>query len=169
MEEHETARFLWNNDIIRIYKDMHDPDIATHRFLRTSDTVHDNECAWMDRPDWNWLHDLMLERIEPFSESIASWGIGPIRKSTVQYNHYGIGEGYGWHVDHDPQVPAVARRELTLVARMNNEPTGCFEFRDFGKVDLQYGEGVLVPGRRVHRAVPPTGAPRDSLTVWFYT
>ena len=86
---------------------------------------------------------------------------------TMNYNVYGTGGGYGWHIDRN--YKGLEDMKLTCLLNLSEESYEGGEFQLFGvdeKINFTSGMGVVINSLIAHKVTPITKGERISLTYW---
>ena len=80
------------------------------------------------------------------------------------------GQGYyGWHCEHNPHNPILAKRVLAWTTYLNTVNNGGTEYRNYGTVDAVEGRCVIWPAywTHFHRGVISNTATKYIATGWY--
>ena len=110
-----------------------------------------------------WLHQCQLVNREVFGYDIY-WDF---HLDIFNYNVYGIGGQYGWHIDAEDDIPLDAK--LTCLLNLSEEPYEGGEFYTIGSYENQKfdsGEGIITNSLIALKITPVTKGERTTLTYW---
>ena len=110
-----------------------------------------------------WLYECQLINKQVFGYDIY-WDF---HLETLNYNVYGTGGEYGWHIDR--KTGGIVDMKLTCLLNLSEEP---YEGGDFSmfcnnkKIKFTSGMGLVVNSLIAHKVTPITKGERITLTYW---
>ena len=111
-----------------------------------------------------WLYQCQIVNREMWGYDIY-WDF---HLDTLNYNVYGVGGEYGWHIDaNDQETPIDAK--LTCLLNLSEEP---YEGGDFcvvnhkEKIKFDSGDALVITSLIAHKVTPVTKGERKTLTYW---
>jgi hypothetical protein len=117
-----------------------------------------------------WLYNIQLINKDIFGYDVY-WHF---HLDTLQYNVYGVGGKYGWHIDAGIEShtgPVIASDiKLTCLLNLSEEPYEGGEFHtinDSGEIhEFTPGMGLIMNSLIAHQVTPVTKGERITLTYW---
>ena len=109
-----------------------------------------------------WLYQCQQVNREFFGYNIY-WNF---HLDMLNYNEYGIGSEYDWHIDATSIASDV---KLTCLLNLSEEPYGGGNFYEItSREEKEYvsGEGLLLTSLIAHKVTPVTKGKRITLTYW---
>ena len=111
-----------------------------------------------------WLYQCQRVNREVFGYDIY-WNF---HLEGLNYNVYGIGGEYGWHIDADFKHEYDGK--LTCLLNLSEEPYEGGEFRIISKpnenIKFTSGMGIIINSLITHKVTPVTKGERITLTYW---
>jgi hypothetical protein len=110
-----------------------------------------------------WLHQCQRANGEIFGYDIY-WNF---HLDEFNYNVYGMGGEYGWHIDANEKKLFDAK--LTCLLNLSEEPYGGGGFYSINsneKIEFTSGMGIIFTSLIAHKVTPVTKGERITLTYW---
>ena len=112
-----------------------------------------------------WLYQCQIANRDSFGYDIY-WDF---HIEVLNYNVYGIGGEYSWHIDANTET--MYDMKLTCMLNLSEEPYEWGEFEANGideKIKFDSGDGLVLNSLVAHRVTPVTKGERITLTYWGY-
>ena len=159
---HEQVKKI-NKEIKKNIAQKQDPSFAAYNVSKIGDFIHVpcNPLTKLLRP---WLYQCQLVNRESFGFDIY-WDF---HLEVLNYNVYGIGSEYGWHIDENTKNTPNDMK-LTCLLNLSKEPYQGGEFcmiNSAKKIEFTSGMGLIMNSLIAHKVTPVTKGERITLTYW---
>ena len=159
---HEQVKKI-NKEIKKNIAQKQDPSFAAYNVSKIGDFFHVpcNPLTKLLRP---WLYQCQLVNRESFGFDIY-WDF---HLEVLNYNVYGIGDEYSWHIDSNTEN-SPRDMKLTCLLNLSEEPYEGGKFYVItSKKEIEFvsGMGVVFHSLIAHKVTPVTKGERITLTYW---